>query len=493
MSTTHLALAALLAAIAACSVVTPAIASAGPELRDEVSQYGITWKLDKPYPAGQFANGDWWVVGPVRVVSVTPEPGPARDEGPTDVRKNQFGDAGLQDDRRMRNGSMIVLRAAGKQGYDSRVKNYDPAMSAAFPLVLDVNRSLISTVSNADVNVPNFAAAIMWEREKRSQLALKTAAVLTCLPEPPPADAFRPPYVGVDKPIYRVANLKRDKLLKLKPVGEVPSFEQFARYFQRPWLDHASSWLIQVTGPSENMPSYGRENSRIISIASLMLQLDVPDERKEPLLIGLVQLGIDLHGLARNGREWTADGGHWSGRKWPILFAGLMLDDAEMLERAATHTFSEDQQTYYGRGWAGQPVLFQMVSHHGPRRPYEEHHPDEWDAMDKRSESYRMCCTAKAWIGTALAAQLMRARRHWNHDAYFDYCDRWMAPDDAYAAARGGRERPKDEGKVFDPFVAEMWHAYRGQVPDQPRGERHRKWVWTDGGGGQWVENREAE
>jgi hypothetical protein len=41
-----------------------------------------------------------------------------------------------------------------------------------------------------------------------------------------------------------------------------------------------------VTGPSENQPGHGREVSRIVSIAGLMLLLDVPRERKERLMIG---------------------------------------------------------------------------------------------------------------------------------------------------------------------------------------------------------------
>ena len=69
-------------------------------------------------------------------------------------------------------------------------------MTVAFPRTLKPGESLISTVSNADVNVPNFVAPLMWSSEKQSQLALKAAAVLTCLDKAPPADAFRPPYAG---------------------------------------------------------------------------------------------------------------------------------------------------------------------------------------------------------------------------------------------------------------------------------------------------------
>ena len=62
----------------------------------------------------------------------------------------------------------------------------------------------------------------------------------------------------------------------------------------------------------------------------------------------------------------------------------------------------------------------------------------------------------------------MGAKHLWQHDSYFDYCDRWMNPDDPYAAQRGRFRRPRDEGRTFDPFVDAMWTAYRQTVPPQP-------------------------
>ena len=108
----------------------------------ELSQYGITWKFERPCRIGKFITGDSWVVGPVRIVAVTPEPKPAPEGDKTEVRKNQFGDAGLQDDQRMRNGSMIVTKAGPSQGYDSRPRNFDPALSVRFPCLLQTNQSL---------------------------------------------------------------------------------------------------------------------------------------------------------------------------------------------------------------------------------------------------------------------------------------------------------------------------------------------------------------
>ena len=121
-------------------------------MRRVISQYGITWTFDREYPAGQFVTGDWWVVGPVKVVGVQPQPGPVEAHG--GEFQSRYGASAVVDDMRMRNGSMIVLRPDKSQGFDSRLKNYDPAQSITFPLDLGVNRSLISTISNETLPVP---------------------------------------------------------------------------------------------------------------------------------------------------------------------------------------------------------------------------------------------------------------------------------------------------------------------------------------------------
>src|SRR3954463_3668709 len=87
--------------------------------RKEVSQYGITWTFDKPAKTGQFITGDWWVVGPVTIVNITPLPGPTRREN-LQISINRWNDTSLKSDTTWRNGSMIVLQAGTTHGYDSR-------------------------------------------------------------------------------------------------------------------------------------------------------------------------------------------------------------------------------------------------------------------------------------------------------------------------------------------------------------------------------------
>ena len=62
---------------------------------------GITWTFDKPVPAGQFVTGDYFVVGPVTVASISPAP----------TTSSPY-----------LNGSVLDLPAAnGKSGFDSRL------------------------------------------------------------------------------------------------------------------------------------------------------------------------------------------------------------------------------------------------------------------------------------------------------------------------------------------------------------------------------------
>src|SRR4030043_2201287 len=72
----------------------------GDVQKSQISQFGITWTFNKDYSVGQFANGDYWVVGPVTITSINP---PSTNSG------------GL-----VKNGSQVNPNPAlTKQGYDS--------------------------------------------------------------------------------------------------------------------------------------------------------------------------------------------------------------------------------------------------------------------------------------------------------------------------------------------------------------------------------------
>ena len=99
----------LLSAAMCCTL--PADAAA--ETRDSITQYGITWTFAEPVQAGRFVTGDWWVVGPVTIKSVTPTPTVDR------------------------HGSVVNPPAGDTQGYDARIAGFDASLRAQFPLRLE--------------------------------------------------------------------------------------------------------------------------------------------------------------------------------------------------------------------------------------------------------------------------------------------------------------------------------------------------------------------
>ncbi len=515
-----------------CAAVLMSGASAlQAEKVTEISQYGITWKLDKPTTAGRFINGDWWVVGPVQIVGVTPMPGEASAEEAATSGKSRYGAAAFKPDNTMRNGSMLQPMPVAGQGYDSRMLNYKPEMSVKFPLNMPAGTSLVSTISSTETKTGKDGQAqlvtpfILGEAKFKLcgptlPLTLRAASVLTCLANEPPADAFRPAYGAKEKVIYREKDLQWDLLPKLAPVASTPEWAVMERVFARPWLDHDPSWLIQHWAPGENQPNYGREFARMTSLGGLMLMLDVPREQKRKLLVEYVQLGIDLGGLAQSGRNWYSDGGHWQGRKWPILFASIMLNDPKIRDfpvitpdqplygrikldpesPRTTTLFQEDLDSYYGKGGNGQKVLWQIVSHTGPKPPYQEKPRAEFGKEEQFVDSYHMN-NLGSWIGTALAAQMMSARAMWNHDAYFDLIDQYMLPE---VSADIPKWLPAGCKRGVDLFAEEMWAAYRSRVPAQENGKDNYKWVYTDlkkdpnkgfytATRGKWIKNDPAE
>jgi len=300
-----------------------------------VSQNGITWTFDDSYECGQFFNGDWWVVGPLTVVSVSPAPS---GTGET-----------------FRNGSMANPVPGSSHGYDGRSVVFDEDLALTYPYSMANNVSLVSSISRPE----DAEFGTGFHRGKISD-----AAVLTSLAMAPAEGTFRPSYSDPDKTLHNVSSMDISFLPSLDSVASTPTLSSFydgtksdgydytVIDFSKVWLDHVIDYYNQHIHPMNHMPYYGREISTYVGEAALMMLLGDVGDRTE-LAQYLVQLGIDLYGVVDNGGYWPNNGGHNQGRKWPILFAGQVLDDSDMLgigSREKTGTswrFQEDDQTFY--------------------------------------------------------------------------------------------------------------------------------------------------
>ncbi len=453
-----------------------------PNLEDlatkaSLSQYGMTWTFDKPTRVGQFVNGDWYVVGPVTVTAIDPKPlyGAEIPEIELDPR-----DLDKKVEQRVRNGFMLNPPAVMKVSYDSGVRNFfDPSLIQKLPVAMKPGDSLVSTISMPMGLVLQAQLRNKIQRGKGDSSPIRTAAILTCVAAPQPPDAFRPGFCDRQQKIYLSRNLNREMLPIAAAAESMPKIELYVRFTQRPWV---GTCFFGFEEPVENMPQYGLEYGRVAGISALLLCTDLKPEQKEPLLVNYIQVGIDLGGMIRAGHPgFQAFGGHGSGRKLPIVFAGLLLGDDQMAnvnKSFPKESFGEDEQTAYGDCWTGAKVVFAghraIDAATGVARlemgtgPYEHTQPATWKSGDNTSESYRRCCTSVGWVAQALALRLMKASESWGHDAFFDYVDRWMYEDDTEFVKTikeaTGNDHSADwarQGQAWDAFVNEMWAKHR--------------------------------
>ncbi len=439
---------------------------------NQLSQFGITWTFDKQYRYGKFANGDYWVVGPVKIISIAP--------------------ASIADSTgRIIHGSMLnpSPTLGYLQGYDNEMYGsydrgfYTPSLNVARP-----NNQTLSSNNPLTIQTGSLVSSISTP-ETSGRTQLQTAAILTVLKSPAPEGSFRPSYSGSDKTIkFNKNQLNYSLLKKLAPVSDTPRLKQQAgdsqadsveRMFERPWLDHISGLggMGRPAHPLDNMMSYDRDLTSQVGIAALMLHLDFTNQEKETLLIRFVQVGIDNYGVIQDGgrENWLQD----TGRKFPILFAGLMLNDNNMKnigQKSGDYAytapyssgnppldiiwFEEDTAPFYvtqadvdlthSSEWAPDSRDAQQI-------PYEQGDIGlpEWGkvrvydrtTINKYWETTYRAVISPAYGGFVLAIHIMGTRELWNHDALFDYKDRFMEVETEI------REQSK--------FVENMWDTYR--------------------------------
>ena len=455
-----------------------------------IEQFGITWTFDKQYPYGQFANGDYWVVGPVTIIDITPK----SRYYPNQVLSE---DASKYPNGRLMHGSMINPEvSAGTSGFDSYLgdypSNYDWAydyqdvlnvarpnnqdLSSGNPLVVGVGSSLVSVVSRTIEELDADSGGTTASQTK-------VAAILTVLDAPAPFGSFRPPYVGDDKQIkfnsndvdlsmlqdleitddIRSSLMTNKNAFYLEPNDGFDSLSQvvgaYERNFQRPWIDFMWTSVGYHAHPYENMPrvGYGRDLSKADSNLLLVLNLNLSSEgiSKKENVISLIQAGIDLAGAYDGGMYWYHNGGIYLGRMLPVLFAGVVLNDEHMKNAGSWKVLSP--RNCYGTGRIEMPV-FQEQSQvfYVTQRDVDITNSPDWDPDirnptltykftdigipdwgirhfcepeydNKHIDSTYRSVVSGPDVGTALVLQIMDLKEEFNQDVFFDYADRWFS------------------------------------------------------------------
>lgn len=319
---------------------------------DGVSVRNASADLDDSYESGMFIDGSPYVVMPESAGLTVNSKSPAWS---TD-----------------HHGAMVdptVIDGGGNpvQGFDSRVNGtsgngpgmqvppnfqefYQNSARAAFPL--DVQTSVDGVKS---LVLAKCAASVELGGQSNAGDEIE---VVTFLANAPKRPTFRPPFARTSfgKPLYTRRDVRYSLLPRLDPtgVGSVPDWTQ-AKYLRRPCVDLGGTVWGRTIWPTASGDKYPAYHAADIGDVLLGMMLDI--DEADDLADRVVQYGLDMYAIACAGTTgFIANGGYGWGRLVPIVIAGMLLSNADMMA-AATLTTSYNDYTVPAFGEVGHTFL----------------------------------------------------------------------------------------------------------------------------------------
>ena len=455
-TTTVRALSLLMVPLAMLLVSTATLAQT---MASSVSQHGITWYFDQEYQVGRYANGDWWVLGPVTITRITPE-----SETITDPHTGE--------DRPV-NGSML-----NPNGHVNGWDGYYIGIFVSYNQSLDVNPSRNGPLSVATGSIVSSISRISSNIGGSNRAALDVFAILTVVDTAPPSGAFRPNPYGTDKTSYwNESMLDYGVLQSLEPVANTPNLASVTDSVSGFWNDHMATagtgWFRQQAYTAHTMQrSYGRDIGNQSADALLSLHLNYTNEQKRDLLVHVVQKGIDIYGMQQLSGEWSNNGGHYGSQKARLAFAAIALNDPGMksaLDAADHFVHGMDQQTFFvsqadvdrvscndndpsstsGNQCGTSGASLYESADLGMPEWGRSHHTAacRFDCRDWGA-AYRWI--GASYAGNTLAVELLpEARQLWNWEPVFEYSRRYVDVG----------------GSGLSSFVVEMYQNYADLAP----------------------------
>lgn len=298
---------------------------------------------------GQFVTGGYWVLAGTKVTAISPAPTTVNWAG-TDYAVN---------------GSEINPTIRANTGLDGRPSTngdgwtYDAASNAALslPLSLSAGQSLVSTEHALDTTGSPPTAGAPSGYPGTNCRALDNLSVLTCLASAPASNSFRPPWYGTTKTIWTQDDVDYTKLPGLTPPSDpttgsftwpVPLLNKVQFVLLPPNNNVYGEWFAPE-GNRYFYPGSPAGGGSIVNRALLYCAFNFADAAEQADYI--IQHGIDLYA------QWLDDptcyffqAGFGTGSLMPMLFAGWMLNDADMMDVVQEVTPSSwywDQQYYF--------------------------------------------------------------------------------------------------------------------------------------------------
>jgi hypothetical protein len=284
----------------------------------EITSDEITWTIDGTPNNGSYANGDPWVVGPVTITEITPEPANGR------------------------NGSVVNPILGAEQGFDIRLNNINP-----YSNVLNIGESLPRTIQPKSSLISSISKT---SDSKYTQI--NSFSILTIVESAPPPNSFRPSYQNGDFANHiTLEQMDLSAFQNLENPTEstyLPNIDNLISDFSKLWYEQDLSWSgRRLHTPYQSENGYGKNMAIKTGDALLLLHLNYSIEKKKELITQIIQYGLDIYGIMQSGGSWNADGGHNNGRLAPLLCAAVSLNNNQLKSALSEKRFQEVQQTFY--------------------------------------------------------------------------------------------------------------------------------------------------
>lgn len=278
-----------------------------------ITQFGITVNFSSPVTYGTFANGDYWIVEPATVSSMTPDWDGTKhgwEINPTFSTTQSF----------------YVVSGSG----------YTAAKRPSMPFDLEAGETLVKTIGRA--------APDDWSYVDR-------VIAITTLASAPSGGGelyFRPPYSGTEKPLIPIADIRWDLLPDYELTSGAPTLAEVADRFSRGVRMTHHDGDSRKFRPRLAMWGYQPNNTPDLNNAMLRLMGQDSAEAKASAMIHFTQNALDMAYVIKQGFR-RVDDGH--SPNWRILaaWAAVMLDLDDIKTYLATADgFHEDRYLYRG-------------------------------------------------------------------------------------------------------------------------------------------------
>lgn len=409
----------------------------------EAEQYGVTFSFSEEKTIGQYANGDWWVLGPVNITQISPE---------STEHDGLNGDGSAYTDRVV-HGTMInpgnrsfAVDDLVANNTTNTVQGWDSIVSSKPQVAYDADANVDPGKTGVDLvvsegSIVKFVSKLTGlPNGAENRPAGTDMVVFTVVDEIPAHDAIRPGVSRTDKTSpCRRSDFNLNVFNNFTPTASAPTYAQALdwvdRYIEASLPDSINN---PVAKGANNHPEYGRDIGNNLHRALLCLHLNFTDEQKLNLLCHMAAIADDLVSRAEEGSVTLGGGGGNQWKKPIIVVCAAALGDAApaswltWLSNANKNVWAEDSQIFTVSGL--DIALPRYTADGRPRDPYtygmfgsaewgeaasyqKERSGSNWNAAYRDTVSYSV-------LPGALAVELTEGGKDlWDHDEFWLYYD----------------------------------------------------------------------